>query len=327
MQGNLRDKWPNEAWDFTPWLAENLDRLGEATGLELKPERQEQQVGSFSLDILAWEVNEKVFVAIENQLEWTDHGHLGQLLTYAAGCDARIAIWVAAEFQYEHAEALHRLNEWAGTSIRFYGVKVDVVVDNAGDLHPTLQKVVYPGGWDKKLTLSQPPRPDPEIEKHRRFFEPLTTKVLESGFADSRHQVWDHKNQFFPSGFDRDIGYTVSLEGGNVPWVYFLIRTWNDIDLSNRLFDALKAEQQQIESSVNGQGEWGWDRYDPYSFATIGIRKSGPIDGSPKQLEAIRAWMLDLLPKFKDAFEERAAELLAQLRQSETADLLDHTEA
>ena len=95
-QAHLREMWPNEALDFTPWLFDNLDKLGRAVGLSLEPVQQEQQIGSFSLDILARETNENVMVAIENQLEWTDHSHLGQLLTYAAGCDASIAIWVAA---------------------------------------------------------------------------------------------------------------------------------------------------------------------------------------------------------------------------------------
>ena len=149
-QVDIREMWPNEAYNFTPWLAENLHKLGEAVGLSLEQEEQERQVGSFSLDILAKETNSGEVVAIENQLEWTDHGHLGQLLTYAAGCDARIAIWVAADFQYEHAEALHKLNNWAGSNIRFYGVKVKVVRSASGDfLKPELLRIVSPDGWDK----------------------------------------------------------------------------------------------------------------------------------------------------------------------------------
>ena len=322
MQANLRDKWPNEAWDFTPWLAENLGILGDAVGLNLEPVQQEQQVGSFSLDILARETSGGGKVAIENQLEWTDHSHLGQLLTYAAGCNARVAIWVADEFQYEHAEALDRLNEWSGTNIGFYGVKVDVIRD--GDtLQPTFQTVVWPGGWSKDLTLSQPPPPNPQIEKHSRFFEPLAAKVVGSGFAKSYRQPSYYGDRFFPSGFDRDIGYAVCFEGNGSAWVYFLIRTWDSIELSNRLFDELRTEQRDIESSVATRGEWRWDRYSPYSFATIGVFADGSIDDPPEGLEATRAWMLDLLPKFKTAFEERTAGLLAELRQSER----EHTQS
>ena len=316
MQGNLRDMWPNEAWDFTPWLAANLNLLGDAIGLKLETVQQEQQVGSFSLDILAREGNEGVTVAIENQLEWTDHSHLGQMLTYAAGCKARIAIWVAAEFQHEHAEALYWLNQWADTNVQFYGVKVDI--DRDGDsLQPMLRKVVYPGGWNKDLTLSQPPPPNPEIEKHRRFYDPLSAKVLNSGFASSCRQAYGYNDRFFPSGFDKDIGYGVSLAGGAS--VYFHIRTWDSVDLSNRLFDELKAELQRIESSIDAQGEWYWNRYDRYSIVDIGISRDGSIDDSPEQHEATQAWMLDLLPRFKDTFEERTAKLLAELRQPENA--------
>ena len=316
MQANLRNKWANEAWDFTPWLAENLDLLGEAVGLKLEPVQQEQQVGSFSLDILAREADEDVTVAIENQLEWTDHSHLGQLLTYAAGCKAQIAIWVAAEFQHEHAEALHWLNQWAGTNVRFYGVKVEVVKETEdGRLQPRLHKVVYPGGWNKGLTLSQPPPPNPEIERCERFFGPLIAKVPEADFPPPPRRLYGFQDRFYPSGFDREIGYAVSLAGG--PSVFFHIRTWDSVDLSNRLFDVLEAERREIESSIGVEGEWYWSRYDRYSMVDIGVYRSSSMDDSPEEHEAVRAWMLDLLPRFKETFEERTAKLLAELRQPE----------
>ena len=210
VQIDVRKKWRHEAYDFTPWLSDNLHVLGDALGLKLEPVRQEKQVGSFSLDILAREVNENVMVAIENQLEWTDHIHLGQLLTYAAGCDARIAIWVADEFQHEHAEALHKLNQWAGSTVRFYGVKVDVVQRPGSDeLEPRFHRVVYPHGWDKNLTLPWPPPVDTEVERYRAFFNPLMARLLEPerGFANSYRQAFWYRDRFFPSGFDEYIGY------------------------------------------------------------------------------------------------------------------------
>ena len=108
----VRTKWPNEALDFTPWLAQNLNLLGDELGIRLELVQQEKAVGPMSLDILARDTDTKDLVAIENQLEWTDTPHLGQLLTYATGCDAHVAIWVATEFRHEYAKALHRLNEW-----------------------------------------------------------------------------------------------------------------------------------------------------------------------------------------------------------------------
>ena len=123
---DVHKKWQLEALDFTPWLAENLKMLSGALELELELVQREAPVGPFFCDILAKELGSGVQVAIENQLELTDHSHLGQLLTYAAGLDARIAVWVAPDFQYEHAEALHRLNKWTRDGPKFYGVKVSV---------------------------------------------------------------------------------------------------------------------------------------------------------------------------------------------------------
>lgn len=315
VQVSLRKKWANEAWDFTPWLAEHLDQLGEAIGLTLKPVAQEHQVGSFSLDILAKESNNNILVAIENQLEWTDHGHLGQLILYAAGVGAGIGIWVADEFQYEHAEALDKLNKWTDGNIHFYGVKVDVIRHGNGSLEPRLQKVVSPDDWDKTLTLPQPPPPDPRIEKYQTFFAPLIARVQESDPAQSVKQDYSYENRFFPSGFDRDIGYAVHLGGGNGAWVYFTIKAWDSVGTSNRLFEMLQEERELLEPRVSTQGQWHWDKYERFYFSVIGVSIDGSIDDSPRQLEKIRAWMLDLLPKFKDAFEERTARLLAKLRQ------------
>ena len=166
------------AQNFTPWLAKNLDLLGKVLGMKLEEVQQEAPIGPFSLDILAREAERGVIVAIENQLEETDLTHLGQLLTYATGCGAHVAIWVAPYFGYEHAQALHRLNEWSSERIRFYGVKVDVVREEGSELTPRLRKVVYPGGWDKNLTLRS------------REMSPTHPEVLRLLPAADRRAAW-----------------------------------------------------------------------------------------------------------------------------------------
>ena len=139
-QLDVRTCWEHEALDFTPWLAEqeNLDLLGAELGLSLECAQTEVQVGSMYLDILAKERDTGALVAIENQLEETDLGHLGQLLTYATGHDARVAIWVAPAFYHEYAQALHKLNQWTRDDVRFYGVKVEVVRKDGGEPEATL---------------------------------------------------------------------------------------------------------------------------------------------------------------------------------------------
>ena len=103
---DLREVWPNEAANFTPWLAQNISLLGEALDMDLEVETAEAPVGAYSLDVLARDVRNSHSVIVENQLEVTDHTHLGQLLTYMAGFDANVIVWIAKEFRDEHREAL-----------------------------------------------------------------------------------------------------------------------------------------------------------------------------------------------------------------------------
>ena len=109
----LNDIWPDEAQDFTPWLAEeeNLIRLGKTLDMDLELEAQEINVGKFRADILCKNTGDDSWIVIENQLERTNHKHLGQILTYSAGLNAYTIVWIAKEFEQEHLSALHWLNE------------------------------------------------------------------------------------------------------------------------------------------------------------------------------------------------------------------------
>ena len=118
----LRRIWSSESSDFTPWLAreDNLRLLGETVGIELELEAQEKTVGPFRADILCKDTATDSWVLIENQLERTDHSHLGQLLTYAAGISAVTVVWVAERFTEEHRAALDWLNERTAERINFF---------------------------------------------------------------------------------------------------------------------------------------------------------------------------------------------------------------
>lgn len=124
----LREIWTAEASGFTPWLArpENLEILGETLGMDLELEAQERPVGPFRADILCKDVGTDQWVLIETQLERTDHLHLGQLLTYAAGLQAVTIVWVAAGFTEEHRATLDWLNKITDESFQFFGLEVEL---------------------------------------------------------------------------------------------------------------------------------------------------------------------------------------------------------
>ncbi len=309
---NVRSKWPDEALDFTPWLACNLDSIGELIAKNMQLVEQEKKVGSFLyLDILAKDSDTGELVAIENQLEWSDTDHMGRLIAYSTILNARIAIWVAPAFLYEHAKVLSRLNEWTNEGIEFYGLKVEVVRwTEDSDPEPRFSKVVYPGGWDRDNTLP-PDAPHPN-QKYTDFFDPLIEKLRDTCFsAEIPIRMFDHTDRYFPSLVNKGIWYGASLEGKNDAWVTVHIRC-DDNEMTKDLFDKLRAEKDQIESDilVHPEPEWHWRRQDRYRFSSINIRKDASIDDPTDKLEETRAWMLDFLHRFKKVFDPKIAKLL-----------------
>jgi hypothetical protein len=146
----LRGVWPNEASDFTPWLAENLDELGQAVGLALELRQREHPVGRYALDLLLEDAQGRV-VIVENQLEQTDHTHLGQLLTYCAGAKADVVIWISPSMTEEHAAALEWLNENTFAGVGFFGIELELLRIGDSLPAPHFKLVVRPNDWAKKV--------------------------------------------------------------------------------------------------------------------------------------------------------------------------------
>ena len=145
-----RSAWQNEARHFTPWLADNLGRLGSAVGLSLELVQAEMAVGRYSADILARTLDGAA-VLIENQLEYSDHTHLGQILTYLTGLKAETVIWVAPFFREEHLSAIRWLNENTKDPFSFFAVKVRVVKIGSSPLAPLFEVLEKPNGFDRQV--------------------------------------------------------------------------------------------------------------------------------------------------------------------------------
>ncbi len=150
---DLRDIWISEASDFTPWLAreENLTVLGEALGIDLELEAQEKAVGPFRADILCKDIGSGAWVLVENQLERTDHSHLGQLLTYASGLEAVTIVWISARFTDEHRSTLDWLNKITDESFRFFGLEVELWRIGDSPAAPKFNIVSKPNDWSRSV--------------------------------------------------------------------------------------------------------------------------------------------------------------------------------
>jgi hypothetical protein len=164
----LRDAWLSESGDFTPWLAQedNLKLLGETIGIELELESQEKDVGPFRADILCKDTTTNDWVLIENQLERTDHTHLGQLLTYAAGLNAVTIVWIAERFTEEHRATLDWLNERTDEKINLFGLEIELWRIGDSQIAPKFNIISQPNDWSR--TVQEAASGNGEVSEHKQ---------------------------------------------------------------------------------------------------------------------------------------------------------------
>lgn len=256
---DLRDIWISEATDFTPWLArpDNLALLGETLGLELELEAQEKAVGPFRADILCKDIGTDAWVLIENQLERTDHNHLGQLLTYAAGLEAVTIVWVAARFTEEHRATLDWLNKITDESFRFFGLEVELWRIGDSPAAPKFNVISKPNDWSRSVAQAARAIDDAELTDTRlrqREYWAAFHKVLEaeggpvSGNRKPQPQSW--------------MGWGVGRSGFSLNAV--MIRPKNQVraevyisgDRAKAYLALLKEQKDAIERELGCPLEW-----------------------------------------------------------------------
>ncbi len=178
---DLREAWETEAQDFTPWLAQNLSVLAETLDMELELEAIETNVGPFRADILCKNADGGAWVLIENQLERTNHSHLGQLLTYAAGLNAVTICWIAERFTEEHRATLDWLNEITDDRFRFFGLEVELLrIIGTSPVAPRFNIVSKPNAWSRSVTeVADSKSVTPRKQLQREFWSALMQRLDE----------------------------------------------------------------------------------------------------------------------------------------------------
>jgi hypothetical protein len=310
---DLRDIWPNEATDFTPWLGEHTSELGEALGLELEVQAQEAPVGRYSLDILAHDRASDRPVVIENQLETSNHDHLGKLLTYASGLDAGVVIWITREFREEHRQALDWLNQHTDEYTLFFGVAIELwKIDNSRPA-PHFKIAAAPNDW-RKVNVKPKMRPSPAQERYREFFQGLIDRLNQEDWFGPRSIPAGAKHFCtFPGGLPRRVHYSadfISREGKARMgvWIGGGDKAWN-----KQMFDRLLDESDTIESEFSeilGDGsKLDWRRMNRINRSCVLVERPGSIDDDETTLAEIREWMVKRLGAFRRVFTPRINEL------------------
>jgi hypothetical protein len=182
---DLRSVWGHEALDFTRWLAkeENINLLAEELEIRIENIKMEESAGRYSVDILAEEVQSRKKVIIENQLESTDHKHLGQILTYASAHDAGIIIWIVKDYTEEHKQAIDWLNKHMPEQISFFLVQIVLWQIEDSEPAPKFNVVSQPNNWAKTLqaaALSEKGSPSDLKLLQQRFWQTMIEFVNKS---------------------------------------------------------------------------------------------------------------------------------------------------
>ena len=255
---DLREAWPNEARDFTPWLAENIVELGEALGMDLELQQTEAAVGGYSLDVLATDLNQNRPVIIENQLEQTNHDHLGKLLTYAAGYDAKVIVWLTREFRDEHRQTLDWLNRRTDKETEFFGVVLELLKIDGSRPAPQFRAVVTPNDWRKEAAAKargDTPVASARGERYREFFQPLIDTLRERHKFTNVRKAQPQNWYSFSAGYGQRITYGANFTGQKQARVEVYIDN-GDGDRNIRLLEDLELHREAIESALGETLSW-----------------------------------------------------------------------
>jgi hypothetical protein len=293
----LRMIWPHEGHNFTPWLAENIDKLGEVLGLDLEVISQEAPVGEFSVDIVAKDVNADSLVVIENQYGTTDHDHLGKLLTYASGIGAKTLIWITETLRDEHRQALEWLNVQTSEDTRFFAIEMEVL--KIGESLPAhhFKVVVSPNNWSKQAHSSVV-GDTPRGEAYRAFFRVLTDELRETYHFTNARATSPMNWYAYATGFS-GLTYAADFSSGKRVRVELYIDR-GEQEENKRLFEWLMGRKQEIEQKLGVA--LAWERLELKRASRIAYYQQGVIEDSSETLVETRQWMIQYLLKLKQVF-------------------------
>lgn len=297
-QVDLREAWQHEAYDFTKWLAEdeNIELLSDEIGVEIVIIEKEASVGRFNVDILAEESNTGNNIIIENQLEKTDHDHLGKLITYAAGIDAGIVIWVVKETQEEHQQAVEWLNEKTNNELSFFLVQIELWQIDDSNYAPKINVIEKPNYWSKDVKSSVEKTKLTDTKKMQlEFWTKLKDYAREQGyninFRKPRAQHW-YDISFGTS--EAHISLAVNTQKGNISTDVY-------IPDSPEVFDNFYENKEQIESEISS--DLDWQELPEKKASRVRLTKSYLIAENENWKEAFD-WMIDKVLLFKEVFSK-----------------------
>ncbi|RYG89386.1 MAG: DUF4268 domain-containing protein [Alphaproteobacteria bacterium] len=307
---NVRDAWPNEAAHFTPWLAspEGLELLQDALDMDLEVEATEQYIGPFKADIVAKRTDtpDEHWVLIENQLERTDHRHLGQLLTYAAGLKAATIVWVAQDFAEEHRAALDWLNAITSEDYQFFGLQIELWRIDGSLPAPIFNVLAEPNEWSREVKQGAEGGVSDLKQQQLRYWQGLRGTLLERRSAVRPQKAHPQSWTTFAIGKAGTwLGACVNSQKKAV-WAEFC---WNGPP-GKVWFDQLHAQRADIEGALGATLDW--QRLDGKKQSRVAWYLEGADPTNEADWSRQHAWLADRLEQMLPVFQSRAKALTGE---------------
>lgn len=292
---DLRSIWPHEALNFTPWVAENVDLLADAVGLDITVDETESSVGDFNVDIYASETGTDRKIIIENQFEDTEHDHLGKLITYASGKGADVVIWVVKHAREEHKAAVEWLNNHTDDKIGFFLCEIKLFQIGDSQIAPAFTVVERPNDWTKEIrkTASANSTQQQRLEYWQAFNDYAFSDANFSRIFNKRKPTTDHWMDF-----------SIGSSACHIAVSQIQKRKAVDVELyindDKELFKSLFAHKDEIEKNMEMELEW--KELPERKASRILIEKTVDLDDRatwPEQFD----YIMDTCIKMKRAFK------------------------
>lgn len=294
---DVRELWKHEQYDFSEWLAkeDNIEYLNDILGLTLVDVDKEVFVGPYRCDIVAKDETSGITVVIENQLEGTNHDHLGKIVTYASGLNAKTMVWIVKDAKEEHRAAIEWLNNNTNSEINFFLIEIHAYKIGDSEPAPMFEVVEKPNDFVKH---SKAPITDKELNKSQSerllFWEQFNQIVINRGKPfNLRKATTDHWYDIALGTSDAHVA--IDLVSRNN---YIVVEVY--INDKKELFDRLLSYRETIEKELDFEMEW--DRLDNKKASRIKYRIPGLDFDDHSNYDELMNRIIDVAVKVRDVF-------------------------
>ena len=295
-----RSVWAHEAHDFTRWLLQNGDALAEVLGIDIELTHAEHPVGRYAVDLIGRDLSNDCVLIVENQLEATDHDHLGKLITYAAGTNAETVVWIAPSIREEHRDAIDLLNDMGG-DVRFFALTLSAVRIGDSEPAPLIEIQASPNDWHRAVSAAARAAAgvSGKAESYVEYWN-LFRDMIRADHPDWTRSRTDIRTNWFdmPCPFKGGPHFALSFAQGG--------RTRVELYIDN----SDPAEIEQIEDAFGGPLEW--ERLHSRRASRIATYDVGDVSDHDDH-ERVAFWMKASLERLRAALDVVAAEVMAEL--------------